>query len=90
MQSLSDRKPDALKAVIEDRIVKASYKQGLTHRQTQILVQLAHGETRKSAGLNLKISTHTVDYHIWQVYKVFGTNSIPEILAQLLVSWGSL
>ena len=58
----------------------------LTARETEILQLLAYGMTNKQIAGRLKISTHTVKFHISAIYTKLGTTNRVETVNQGLKS----
>lgn len=54
----------------------------LSRRQRQTLELLLAGNAEKQIATQLKISRHTVHVYVKSLYKRFGVNSRPELLAK--------
>jgi len=50
----------------------------LSQRETQVLVLIAHGYTRRDVALSLGISSHTAARHIANIYSKLGLSSVAE------------
>lgn len=55
----------------------------LTGRQAQVLIQVAQGKGYKSAAQGLDVSTKTIEYHIYEIRKVFYDYPISVIVTEL-------
>ena len=54
----------------------------LSRRQRQTLELLLAGNAEKQIAARLEISRHTVHVYVKSIYKTFGVNSRPELLAK--------
>ena len=55
----------------------------LTGREREILVHIAQGKTNKEIGLELGISTRTVEAHRARLHSKFGVRSATELISKL-------
>ncbi len=63
---------------------------GLTNREADILLGIAHGKTNRDIGASLYVSPLTVKTHLQHVYRKLGVESRTEALARALERLGIL
>jgi len=85
MMGFADRAAAELRATgepVQKRIVDA--RLGLTPQEARIATLAAEGSTNQAIAEQMFISSATVEYHLWKVYRKLGIKSRTQIASKLL------
>ncbi len=85
MMGFADRTASELRATgepVQKRMVDT--RLGLTPQEARIATLAAHGSTNQEIAEQMFISSATVEYHLWKVYRKLGIKSRTQIAGKLL------
>lgn len=75
--------PDMVEKLCNSDCLNTLENYGLSPREQEVTMMLLNGENAKSIATKLDISTHTVNFHIKNIYKKLNINNRGELFAHL-------